>query len=155
MDRSITISDQILDLKMKKALGINSELDKISIKKIKENDLESWKYIDNVRVSQRSFDSYLRFLNLAIRVYISQIILGQLAQQVNAIINPMEGSNQVIVNICYSILSITCIALFGLSFKIKQKQSTTLLFVIAMLSSFRMVIRIIDFEETQDLMTDL
>ena len=79
MERSITISDQILDLKMKKALGINSELDKISINKIKENDLESWKYIDNVRVSQRSFDSYLRFLNLAIRAYISQIILGQLA----------------------------------------------------------------------------
>ena len=55
----------------------------------------------------------------------------------------------------YSLITLVTFVLFGFSMKLKQKYSTNCLFAATMLACFRNISRLLDFEETKELMTQL
>ena len=73
------IDDLIQNLKMKKALGLKTEIDPAQIKQIKENDQHCYRYMDNVKEKANlSLNNYFKFLNIAMQIYMIQIIISNL-----------------------------------------------------------------------------
>ena len=71
--------------------------------------------------------------------------------QLNGIINPIEGSDQLIVNILYTLLSLIIFVIIYLSYK--EKYGIKFCYHSLILIIFRNIFRLLDFENTKTFMS--
>ena len=69
-----------------------------------------------------SLNNYFKFLNFAMQIYMIQIIISNIVFQLRAIVEPMEKSNQVVVNVGYTVASVVTLILFTLTVIIKDEK---------------------------------
>ena len=103
-------------------------------------------------------NTYQMFLvkkNKLFRVLAFIMVFSNITYQIGALVKPLPGTKQFIVNICYSCLTAVQIAVLCASFSKNNESNSNLIYWFWISMIFRNSIRIFDFEETKQIMGEL
>ena len=92
-------------------------------------------------------------MNIPVRIFLILLTTVNLGYQVVTISTPIkQGSNSIIVNICYCFVSFISVILIATSFKVQARTASNILWVCTYLLCVRNAIRAIDFENTKQIL---
>ena len=83
------------------------------------------------------------------------VLLTQVVFSIKAIIYPQPESNQVIVNICYSLLSFFQLIGIAFSYSSDTDKNSNIIYGLWVTMTFRISVRMLDFEDTAPKYTDV
>ena len=89
------------------------------------------------------------------RIMMIFVLLTQVVFSIKAIIYPQPESNQVIVNICYSLLSFFQLIGIAFSYSSDTDKNSNIIYGLWVTMTFRISVRMLDFEDTAPKYTDV
>ena len=89
-------------------------------------------------------------MNIPVRIFLILLTTTNMGYQILTISTPhKQGSNSIIVNICYCFVSMLSVILIATSFKVQARTASNILWVCSYLTCVRNAIRVLDIENSR------
>ena len=105
--------------------------------------------------NDNTFNDYMKMITKIGRFEGGVVIITNIMYQIIAVIKPIEGSNQRIVNIVYLFFSCLCLLLLACSFTNNVRRSYNSMYSFWILLLFRNISRLLDLENTRKFVTQV